>query len=135
MGLIDSMKNAVRGTSEWLRGLGGISLVEDARRDIYRGYLRTTTASRRAESLGRWRMVHVSKDIPDEVHMAVDWGMPSLADALLRREKGATYYSPRSHVKRRADELADEMGLSNKLRRRLRSGMVRRLEEMNDGPH
>lgn len=132
MGLIDRMKNAVRGTSEWLRGSGGTSLVEDARNDTYRGYLRTTTASRRAERLGRERMVHVSKSITDDVLKAGDWGMPDLAHALLNGTKGVTYYSPRSHVKRRADSLANEMGLSNKLRRRLRSGMVRRLEEMNN---
>lgn len=131
MGLIDSMKNAVRGTSEWLRGLGGTSLVEDARRDIYRGYLRTTTASRRAERLGREHMVHVSKAVPQEVELANKLGLPGVAAEIMRRTKGVTYYSPVSHVKRRADELANEMGLSNKLRRRLRSGMVRRLEEMN----
>ena len=130
MGLIDSMKNAVRGTSGWLRGLGGTSLVEDARQDIYRGYLRTTTASRRAERLGRERTVHVSKAITDDVHMAVDWGMPDLAHALLDRAKGVTYYSPARHVKRKADELAAELGLNNKARRHLRKGMVRRLAEM-----
>lgn len=131
MGLIDSMKNAVRGTSEWLRGLGGTPSVEDAEPDIYRGYLRTTTASRRAGALTSQRMVHVSKAITDDVYMALDWGMPDLAHTLLNAAKGTTYYSPRSHVKRRADELADEMGLNNKLRRKLRSSMVRRLEEMD----
>ena len=131
MGLIDSMKNAVRGTSEWLRSLRTDPTVEDADHDYSRGYQRTTTASRRAERLGRERVVHVSKAVPQEAELANKLGLPGVAAEIMRRTKGATYYSPRSHVKRRADELANEMGLSNKLRRRLRSGMVRRLEEMN----
>lgn len=128
MGLIDSMKNAVRGTSEWLRSLRTVPTVEDVGHDYPRGYQRTTTASRRAERLMRGRMLHVSKPITDEVWTALDWGMPDLAAAVLRRQKGITHYSPRSHVKRAADELANDMGLNNKQRRYLRGRMVRRLE-------
>ena len=128
MGLIERMKNAVRGTSEWLRT---DPTAEDDEHDYSRWYQRTTTASRRAEAQARERMVHVSKPITDEMRMAVDWGLPGVAAEIMRRTKGVTYDSPVSHVKRRADVLANEMGLSNKLRRRLRSGMVRRLEELN----
>ena len=117
MGLIDSMKNAVRGAGEWLRSYP-------------LGYQRTTPASCTAESLGRERMVHVSKAVPQEAELANKLGLPGVAAEIMRRTKGVTYYSPARHVKRKADELAAELGLNNKARLRLRRGMVRRLAEM-----
>lgn len=44
--------------------------------------------------------------------------------------KGHTYHSANAEVKKAADAIATEAGMNNKLRRRLRSKMVRRLHEL-----
>lgn len=115
MGLIDSMKKAIKGTSDWLRGTPPTE--------------RTTTASRRAAEQVRY--AHVSKEIPEEATLAMQMGLPLVAEALTRRAPGQTYYSPVAAVKREADKLASRMGFNNKMRRRLRGHMVKRYREVH----
>lgn len=73
------------------------------------------------------RYVHISKPITEDVRVATQLGLHDLADALLRNQRGHTLYTPEGRVKKRADQLADELGMNNKDRRRLRSAMRRNL--------
>lgn len=129
MGLIDSMKNTFRSiaSGQW----GSTPSAEGAKHDYTRGYERTTTASRREAELEARVYAHVSKEIPEEVTLAMQMGLPGVAEALTRRAPGQTYYSPVAAVKREADKLASQLGFNNKQRRRLRGHMVERYREVH----
>lgn len=109
MGIIDSMKRAIDGTKDWLRG----------GRD---NNLPPPTAPSTA------RYLHVSKPITEDMDMAIKLDLPWLADRLMRDMKGVTYHSARRKVKLRADDMARTLGMNNKQRRHLRSKMVAHLE-------
>ena len=79
------------------------------------------------------RYVHISKPITEDVQLATELGLHATADALLRNQRGHTLYTPEGRVKKHADALAQELGMNNKDRRRLRSKMRRRLREVQGG--
>ena len=79
------------------------------------------------------RYAHISKPITEDVRLATQLGLHGVAAALLMRQRGHTLYTPEGRVKKQADALADECGMNNKDRRRLRGMMRRRLRELQEG--
>jgi len=116
MSILDSMKGAIKGTSKWLRGL-----------------TKAAPPVKEGKAPKQVRYIHVSKPISESVALATALGNPRLAATLLRREKGVTRTTAGGTIKREADKLAAQLGLPNKLRRRIRSSMKRKLAELQAG--
>lgn len=79
------------------------------------------------------RYSHISKPITEDVRLATQLGLHGMAAHLLMNQRGHTLYTPEGRVKKHADVLAEELGMNNKDRRRLRSSMRRRLRDMQAG--
>lgn len=147
MGVIDSMKRAIKGTTDWLRGrkeqaipsastaseLGLTSSITDrpagppltfSRQYGNPRYRRSTTASRRAQSRRNTRYRWVSMPIPETVIGAIKYGFHNLIPRLMRQQKGTgeTYNVGINVAKARV------RAISNKSeRKRARSVLIREL--------
>ena len=123
MGIINSMKKAIAGTSAWLRGKAiPQPLPADATLPDH-----VTAATPPEPDTSRYRFVSVP--------------MHPIEDALMRKLMGVGYMPgpARTHnignnaMKREADRMAEWHGLNNKQRRRLRTKIKRRAEELRTG--
>jgi len=87
-------------------------------------YKRTTTASRRAEAQANARYIHVSKplvEVPKEMQRLLN-----LPPIIVDQGKGTTRVIGMNHMK----AVADTLGRNNKQRRKIRSQMKRRVQEL-----
>lgn len=87
-------------------------------------YQKSTARQRKAADSARARYIHEST----KLEPVPKWAQP-LMGSHVRIGKGIRYTSLRGHVRRAADEVAQENGLNNKQRRRLRSSSLRKMEQ------
>ena len=130
MGLIDSMNRAVKGTQNWLRGKRGESDIPKEeplpQREPYMG-VEVADATPPEPDTSRYR--HVSVPLfPIENPM-----MRKLLGVGYTLGQGQTHNIGNNAMKREADRIAEFHGFNNKMRRRLRTKIKRRAEELRSG--
>jgi hypothetical protein len=122
MGMIESMKNAIKGTSKWLRSLGNTAPTADGSATAG-----NTTAARREARLRNARYAHISVPMmPNPLYQLTEaqFGtgaakkmglMPFTQDVeKMPMGKGITLNKGVNAAKRRIRELGKEIGLSRK---------------------
>lgn len=91
-----------------------------------RPYVRTTTASRRAERRASEKYTHVSVPVIKTPEPLV----PFFGEFMIAKPKGITYRNGNNALKANADNLAADLGMNNKQRCSLRASMKRRANEL-----
>ena len=127
MGILSGIKNAYRAITDFVSGTPPMLPHAEHGPRQSNGYQRTTTASRRADREASVQYLHESTKL-EELN-------PQLAELLgvraIQVGPGITYQnSARGHAKRESDIISEELGLPNKLRRRMRSAVRARMEQM-----